>query len=225
MATAVKRQAKIPKYDTSLPERIVALGGNGFCLEQIKFELNLKQNAVLEYSKLYPEFKAALSEADKLAHEVVATRRKRPVGRPTLYTPEMCDVVISLGMGDPEDSYRGGGHSHAQMARHIGVAVDTLYEWRDKHVEFSGALSRATNLSEAWWEDKAHSGIDVQGFNGGLWKVVMSARFPKTYREPAKIELTGKDGAPLPTSNTVVTPVITDEVIKSAVDKFKKFAG
>jgi len=225
LATAPKRQAKIPKYDTSLPERIVVLGGSGFCLEQIKFELNLKQNAVLEYSKLYPEFKAALAEADKLAHEVITTRRKRPVGRPTLYTLEMCDVVIALGMGDPEDGYSGGGHSIAQMARHIGVAVDTMYEWKEKHPEFSEALSRAVNLSEAWWEDKAHAGINVQGFNGGLWKIVMSARFPKTYREPAKIELTGKDGAPLPVSTTTVTPVITDEVIKSAYEKFKKFAG
>jgi len=228
---AAKAKRKVPKYDEALPEKVIELGKKGYCFEQITFELNYRQDAFRQYAKEHPEFKAALSEADKTARQMLAERRAKPnpVGRPTLYKPEFCEQVILMGQGvkdeDPDSfsfgQYLNGGASTAQMAREIGVAKDSLYEWAKVHPEFSAAFTRAGHMAEAWWEDKARNGIDAQGFNGGLWKVVMSARFPDTYRDTTRTELTGKDGKDLPSPSNQVA-VVTEAAVRAVMEKFDK---
>lgn len=91
------------------------------------------------------------------------------------------------------------GKSKAQMARHFDVSRDTIYEWAKSHPEFSDALTRAMDYAEAVWEDKADSGIESMGFNSSLWGRVMSARFPATYRETSRTEVTGANGGAVKT--------------------------
>lgn len=109
-------------------------------------------------------------------------------GRPTDYRPEHCERVIELGRE---------GKSHAQIAAALDVARNTLYNWADAHPEFLSAITRARDLSQAWFEDKGQTGLEAPGFNASLWAKQVSARFPDDYTERQKRELTGANGGPV----------------------------
>ena len=55
-------------------------------------------------------------------------------GRPTLYRPEYCQLVID---------HMAKGYSLTTFAGLIGVAPDTVYEWIKVHSAFSESMSRA----------------------------------------------------------------------------------
>lgn len=124
--------------------------------------------------------------ATKPAKKLTADK-PAPVGRPTDYTPAMCDRVIALGER---------GFSLAQMAADIGVVRETLRLWAQEHAEFMGAMGKARELSLAWWEHIAQNHmIERPGgdkINSGLWSRSMGARFPDDYRENSKVEHTGQ---------------------------------
>lgn len=128
-----------------------------------------------------------------------------PGGRPTDYLPEYCEQVIELGRQ---------GKSKAQIAAALDVARMTLDNWAAVHPEFLDAITRARDLSMAWWEDKGQGGLDTSGFNASLWSRSMAARFPDDYTERQKRELTGKDGGPVQQihriERTIVDPANPD---------------
>ena len=122
------------------------------------------------------------------------TAEKRPVGRPTLYDPSLCEKVIELGKL---------GKSVEQIAYNLNLSIRVLYKWRDEHEEFMQALEDDKALEQAWCEEQAHAYMvetkDGPRLNASLWSRSMAARFPKKYREQVKQEITGADGAPLVT--------------------------
>ena len=120
------------------------------------------------------------------------TPEKRPVGRPTLYDPAMCEQVVELGKL---------GKSIEQICYHLNISIRTIYLWRDTHQEFMQALEDAKTFEQAWWEEQAAAYMvenkDSDKLNASLWSRSMAARFPKKYRESTKTEITGAEGAPL----------------------------
>jgi transposase-like protein len=120
------------------------------------------------------------------------TTEKRPVGRPTLYDPALCEKVVELGKL---------GKSTEAIGSIIGVGTATLYRWRDEHPEFREALELAKDHELYWWEEQAQAYMvenkESDRLNATLWSRSMAARFPKKYREQVKQEITGADGAPL----------------------------
>jgi len=114
-------------------------------------------------------------------------------GRPTKYSQDLCEQVVMWGRE---------GYSKEEIASELNVCVDTLYEWAKVHSEFSEALKKATTHSQAWHERKAKRALDLpaSAFNAGLWGKIMSARFPATYRETVRSELSGPNGVPIPVS-------------------------
>lgn len=116
----------------------------------------------------------------------------RPVGRPSDYQESYCAEVIKLGKL---------GKSFEQMAMILDVSYRTLCRWRDAHEEFRHALEDAQAYAQAYWEELAQAHVveykDGEKLNTGLWSRSMAARFPKTYSERVKQEITGADGAPL----------------------------
>ncbi len=116
------------------------------------------------------------------------TEETKPVGRPTLYRPEYCERVIELGRE---------GKSPAQIAADLDVARATLGLWAEAHPEFMTALTRANDLSQAWFENKGQEGLEKPGFNANLWAKQVSARFREDYTETQRRELTGKNGGPI----------------------------
>ena len=117
---------------------------------------------------------------------------KRPVGRPTLYSPDLCDKVIELGKI---------GKSVEQIASILGYSLRTMYQWRDVYPDFLHAMEDAKQYEQYWWEEQAQAYLvenkESDKINTSLWSRSMAARFPKKYRESTKTEITGADGASL----------------------------
>lgn len=94
------------------------------------------------------------------------------------YSKALCARAVALGKK---------GKSKAQIAAAFGVHRGTLYEWRDQFPEFAAALTLATELALAWWEDIGQRGMverhQGRKINSHLWSRSMAARFPDDYRE------------------------------------------
>jgi hypothetical protein len=112
--------------------------------------------------------------------------KKRPVGRPSSYKPEYCEKVIELA--------KTGG-SWAEIAAEFMVDRATLYDWADKHPDFSTALKIAKVLEQAWWEKEGKRGMQDNRINAAVWTKSMQARFRDDYTE--RREVTGADGGPI----------------------------
>ena len=108
------------------------------------------------------------------------------MGRPSLYKPEYCDVAIEIA--------RAGG-SWAEIAGECDVDRATLYDWAERHPDFSTALKKAKVLEQIWWERAAKSGLYADKFNAAVWTKSMQARFRDDYTE--RREVTGADGGPI----------------------------
>lgn len=130
-------------------------------------------------------------------------------GRPTLYRVEHCARVIALGKK---------GKSLVQMAVALRVVSDTLHEWARAHPDFSVALTRAREEAQAYWEELGEQGIMGMrpGFSAQAWGRAMAARFPKDWRENARVELTGQDGGPMQSVSAAVslTPERFEEIAR-----------
>ena len=109
---------------------------------------------------------------------------KKPVGRPSEYKPEYCELVAELGKK---------GYSHAQIAAEIGVTRKTLYAWADQNPEFLYQIQLSAEMAQAWWESIGQGQMlsPTPGFSSGLWAKSMSARFKEDYTERTKQEVTG----------------------------------
>lgn len=82
-----------------------------------------------------------------------------PAGRPTDYLPEYCEKIIEHFDQEPfsttMDETSGKLIRSAillptltNFAKKIGVARCTIYEWAERHPEFSDAVKRAQELQE-----------------------------------------------------------------------------
>jgi hypothetical protein len=114
---------------------------------------------------------------------------KKKIGRPTLYKPEYCQVVVQMGKE---------GKSKEQIAGSLGLAWNTLDVWTQKHPDFDEALRTAKNLELHYWEDLGLQNVletpGGQRLNGAVYNKIMAARFPHKYSDRSKLELTGNNG-------------------------------
>ena len=90
-------------------------------------------------------------------------------GRPTDYTDDMPEAAIRI-IGDE-------GKSITQFARDMRISRQTVYQWAEDHAEFSDALTRAKEWSEAYWEDKMVDFMVDRDVNAPLVKLYMANRF------------------------------------------------
>jgi hypothetical protein len=104
------------------------------------------------------------------------------MARPTLYLQEYCETAIALGKD---------GKSIARLAAELDVSRECIYEWARVHPEFSDALTRMRNLSQAWWEDAGQNAMFTPGFNASVWAKSISCRFPDDWRDSTKTEHSG----------------------------------
>ncbi len=109
-------------------------------------------------------------------------------GRPTKYRPEMCEKVIALG---------AGGASKTEIAYELGVTRNTLDNWASENPDFLGAITRAKEAEQVWWEREGRGNLKTQGYQSSMWSRSMAARFPDEWRETTRNEHTGKDGGPM----------------------------
>src|ERR1043166_9958695 len=60
-------------------------------------------------------------------------------GRPTKYKEEYAEQAYKLSLL---------GHTDEEMATFFSVHVDTIYEWKNKHEEFSEAITRGKQVAD-----------------------------------------------------------------------------
>ena len=120
------------------------------------------------------------------------------MARPTIYDPAFIDRVIELG---------ALGKSKEQICAGIGISRSTMEVWSRDNPEFLQACLDSHDLAQTWWEDQAQAYMlehkDGPKLNAAIWGRSMAARFPRTYRESTKTEITGENGAPLITAVTI----------------------
>jgi hypothetical protein len=124
----------------------------------------------------------------------------RNIGRPTKYDPSFCVDVIDFG---------AAGDSKTQIAVKLGVVRQTLENWMTEHPEFLDAMTRARELSLAWWETQGRLGIwGGKGFNGSAFAFQMTNRFKDDYKLRHEV------------SGDPENPIVT-EVVRRIVDPAK----
>ncbi len=108
------------------------------------------------------------------------------VGRPTLYNPEYCEQAVEL---------LDQGKSRIELCRHFRVAKSTLQEWEANHPEFSAALNRGTDYSEAVWTQMGHQNLTNKDFNSRLYEINMMNRFGwmKKAQEKHEVKISQED--------------------------------
>ena len=105
-------------------------------------------------------------------------------GRPSKYDPAMCEAAIECGKQ---------GMGLAEIAAQLDISRDTLNEWRKTNDEFSDAIERALDLSQAWWEGKGREGAVgmIDGFNATGYIFQMKNRFRAEWNDTVKTEHSG----------------------------------
>ena len=64
-------------------------------------------------------------------------------GRPSTYDPAYCEQA---------ETFLSDGYSVAALAGFLKVAKSTIYEWIERHPEFSDAVKRGQAGAVYWWE-------------------------------------------------------------------------
>jgi len=146
----------------------------------------------------------------------MATPRKKPedrlpLGRPSAYKPEFCEIAIAMGQD---------GASKVDIADALDTTVKTIYNWMAQYPEFLRAMERAEQKAEVWWAEQGKKALWTPGFNSSVWSRSMAARFPKSWRENKSVELSGKHGAPI--EMDVTTTLSIDHLSARALDALEE---
>ena len=82
----------------------------------------------------------------------------------------MADTVIQL---------MSEGAALVEVAAALGVSRDTVNRWSkdEDKPEFSDAIKKGIELSEAWWMREGRTSLRDKDFNHGLWYMNMKNRF------------------------------------------------
>ena len=87
------------------------------------------------------------------------------------------------------------GASKAELAKKLGISRDTMVRWENTYPEFSDAVKRGVDISEAWWIEQGRIALRENGFNHVLWYMNMKNRFG--WRDQQSHEISGPNGGPV----------------------------
>lgn len=117
---------------------------------------------------------------------------RRPVGRPTKYKPEYCQMVVD---------HMAEGASLTSFAAEIDVARSTINEWIDANPDFSEAVKRAKAKCAAWWERVGRNGAQGGDVNPTLVIFGLKNMAADDWRDKQELAHTSPDGSMSPAAN------------------------
>ena len=121
-------------------------------------------------------------------------------GRPTKYTDDMPQLLYD---------YLQTGCSVTEFAAAVGVAKSTVYKCAEQYEEFSDALIRAREASQAYWENKLKSMMTDPKVNAPLVKLYFANRF--NWNDKQSVDNTSSDGSMTPPQRIEIVPAGFDE--------------
>lgn len=99
-------------------------------------------------------------------------------GRPTKYTPAMCDRVVALFKE---------GCSKAEICLDLDISFSTWNNWEKDNPEFLEAVKKGVDLSRGWWEKQGRVGLytsrEGDNLNPTTWFMNMKNRFKEDWRD------------------------------------------
>ena len=95
------------------------------------------------------------------------------------------------------------GASKTEVAAELGINRDTLYEWCDRHQEFSDTIKRGETLSQAWWEKTGRVNLTNKEFSYTGWYMNMKNRFHWSDRQVENLSISSKEDASTKTLESV----------------------
>jgi hypothetical protein len=110
---------------------------------------------------------------------------KSNAGRPTKYKKQYCEQLIL---------HMKNGLSFESFAAEVMVNRDTLYEWVDKHKEFSDAKGQGEVLSLSFWEKAGRAAaFGKTAVDFRYWNRFMLCRFGKFGWNPERHAVSFQD--------------------------------
>lgn len=111
-----------------------------------------------------------------------------PAGRPTLYDPAYCEVVVET---------MREGKSLMSVAANIGVGRSTLGVWMAAHPEFLAAVEEGKALCAQKWEEIALTNAMTGQGNATLTVFGLKNMARDEWRDKQELEHTGEGGGPV----------------------------
>lgn len=127
------------------------------------------------------------------------TIQKIKSGRPTKYSPELCEKLIDI---------MAQGKSKTTAITELGISVKTFWDWTTEYIEdvdeegklykrsnnnfqpnFLKALKIAEQLNLSWWEEMGRMNINNKDFNSTLYMMQMQNRHGWSRRIDGKIDI------------------------------------
>lgn len=127
---------------------------------------------------------------------------KRPVGRPSKYRPEYCDMVVE---------HMSEGASLTSFAAEIDVSRETISEWSRVHPEFSVAVKKGKAKCAAWWERLGRTGAMGGDVNPTLVIFGLKNMSPDDWRDKQEIDHRSGDGS--------MSPAASQEAVLAALNR------
>lgn len=103
------------------------------------------------------------------------------MARPTKYKKEFCEKLVK---------HLSDGFSFESFAGLVDVCEDTIYEWCNKHPEFSEAKKRGYAKNRLWWETQGNGNLLTdknKSFNSTVWIFNMKNRHG--WRDKKEVEI------------------------------------
>ena len=138
----------------------------------------------------------------------MSEEKRGPGGRPTLYKPEYCDMVVE---------HMAQGASLTSFAASIKTSRSVITVWMNEHPEFLRAAHEGKAACAAWWEENGRRLAKEGGAGASATLTVFGLKnmAPDEWRERQQIEHTGKDGGPMQNQNVSVDlSKLTDEELE-----------
>lgn len=116
--------------------------------------------------------------------EIELRQEVKKLGRPTLYRPEMCDLVRAYGTL---------GMEVVEFASELGVQRNALYEWAKTYPEFGDALTEARELAEGFHVRRIRDQLGRAGSTGNASAYLnYMARRYADWRDKQDVNLEGE---------------------------------
>jgi len=126
------------------------------------------------------------SKTQKKTAPKKTVKKKNPGGRPTKYSDELCEKIVS---------YFKCGMSIAEICLELDICKQTFYTWCENHKKFLDSKKKGEFFSEGWWMKQARINLKDKDFNATLFYMNMKNRFGWSDKQEVKMNasVTNKD--------------------------------